>query len=165
MDKGSNYPFDPTIHLKCASPDEAQKEQLKLFRQTLSKNSLYSKYREFCSDSQLLRFLTAKNFDLKKSLNLINDALAWRESHLIEEIESKDGWEVKFSKEGETGKVYNPGFDCWGRPIVIFDNGVQNTTNVDDQIIFVAWSLELAVRMMPPHVDKYLVFMNLSSFR
>ena len=123
----ANPPFDPAIHLKCPQPNDTQINIIKEFRKKISVNQLYHKYVHFCSDAQLLRFLIAKNFDIKKSSTLILDALKWRDSHSIEEIESSLGWKEKFSKEGETGKIYNPGFDCWGRPIVVFDNAVQNT--------------------------------------
>jgi hypothetical protein len=33
------------------------------------------------------------------------------------------------SKEAETGKIYVAGHDRWCRPVVVFDNSVQNTHN------------------------------------
>ena len=50
------------------------------------------------------------------------------------------------------------GKDRWDRPVVVLDNTVENTRNIDDQMLFLAWNLELAIRDMPSHVDKYLVF-------
>jgi hypothetical protein len=50
------------------------------------------------------------------------------------------------------------GYDRWDRPVVVLDNTVENTSNIDDQMLFLAWNLELAIRDMPPHVDKFLVF-------
>jgi len=120
-------PFDPNIHLKSIEPTQIHNIKINEFRKKLSENVLYHKHIHFCSDEQLMRFLIAKNFDLKKSSSLILDALKWRDLHSIENIETVVDWEQKFSKEGETGKIYNPGFDCWGRPIVVFDNAVQNT--------------------------------------
>ena len=58
----------------------------------------------------------------------------------------------------------NAGYDRWGRPVVVFDSAVQNTKDVNGQMKFLAWSLELATRMMPDSIDKYLVFMNLENF-
>ena len=54
----------------------------------------------------------------------------------------------------QSGKIYNPGFDQYGRAIVVFDNTVQNTTVHADQMTLLAWSLELAIREMAPHTDK-----------
>lgn len=67
-------------------------------------------------------------------------------------------------KESETGKIYISGVDKWGRPVVIFDNSVQNTNCTTDQLNFLSWNLEYACRMMPLTVDKYVVFMNLEMF-
>jgi hypothetical protein len=36
--------------------------------------------------------------------------------------------------EAETGKVYHPGLDKWGRPILVFDNHVENTWKQDQNI-------------------------------
>ena len=68
------------------------------------------------------------------------------------------------SKESETGKIYCPGHDQWGRPVIILDNTVQNTNVVDDQMNFLAWNLEFATQLMPKGVDKYLVFVHLKNF-
>ena len=56
-------------------------------------------------------------------------------------------------------KYNTVGHDCYGRPIVIFDNTVQNTQSIDDQMLFLGWNLEFAITQMPPTVDKYVIFM------
>lgn len=101
-----------------------------------------------------------------------------------------------------TGKIYIPGKDQWGRPIMVFDNSVQvrgfhllinrrityllllfsflypfpfvrlsqNTTDVENQMRFLAWNLEFLIREMDvdantdKFVDKYLIFMHLENF-
>jgi hypothetical protein len=73
-------------------------------------------------------------------------------------------WERKFFKEGETGKVRVPGNDRWGRPVVVLDNTVENTKGADDQMCFLAWNLELAMKTMDPSVDKYCCFIHLNEF-
>ena len=59
-----------------------------------------------------------------------------------------------FSLPSTLGKIYNPGKDQFGRSVVVFDNTVQNTTSHDDQMTFLAWSLEFALREMPSYTDK-----------
>ena len=54
---------------------------------------------------------------------------------------------------------YELGLDRWGRPLLIFDNTVQNTASVDDQMLFLGWNLEFAIKQMPKYVDKYVIFM------
>jgi hypothetical protein len=95
---------------------------------------------------------------------MIIGALEWREKRKPSEIDTLDGWEEKMSKESETGKIYCPGHDLWKRPIVVFDNTVQNTTVVDDHMTFLAWNLEFSIKMMPKNVDKFLIFMHLENF-
>ena len=89
----------------------------------------------------------------------------------VDNMEMKEGWDAVFAHESATGKIYVPGFDRWGRPMCVFNNGCQNTRDVDKQMEFLAWSLNLCVRMMGRQdsagataVDKYVVFMHLGNF-
>jgi hypothetical protein len=89
----------------------------------------------------------------------------------VDHMEMKEGWDAVFAHESATGKIYVPGFDRWGRPLCVFNNGCQNTRDVDKQMEFLAWSLNLCVRMMgcqdaagATAVDKYVVFMHLGNF-
>jgi len=86
--------------------------------------------------------------------------LEWREQRKPSDLKP----DAKMSKESETGKIYCPGSDKWGRPVLVLDNTVQNTSVVDDQMSFLAWNLEFAIQLMPPTVDKYLVFIHLKRF-
>ena len=71
---------------------------------------------------------------------------------------------IKMSHEAETGKIRLAGRDRYDREVVIFDNSVQNTQDSDGQLTFLAWNLEMAIHTLPPHVDKYVVFMHLENF-
>lgn len=42
---------------------------------------------------------------------------------------------------------------------MVFDNTVENTYSIDDQMTYLAWKLEFAIRSMEDHVDKYTLFM------
>ena len=48
-----------------------------------------------------------------------------------------------------------PGFDQYGRPVIVLNNTVQNTNCHEDQMMLLAWSLELAIREMSSLSDKY----------
>lgn len=97
-------------------------------------------------------------------MNLLVTALKWRQIRKPDQLQYMVDWDVKMSKESETGKIYCPGYDKWSRPVLIFDNTVQNTNVVDDQMNFLAWNLEFATQLMPEGIDKYLVFINLKKF-
>ena len=45
---------------------------------------------------------------------------------------------------------------------MVLDNTVENTCSVDDQMSYLAWKLELAIRSMGEGVDKYTIFMVLT---
>jgi len=66
--------------------------------------------------------------------------------------------------ESRTGKIFVSGKDKWGRPVIIFNNECQNTNDVDDQMTFLAFNLELAIKEMGDAVDKYVIFMHLYDF-
>lgn len=166
-------PFDAGIHIKSPYPDTDDRIKiLKSFRQNLSEYhpDLCAEFALWLTEEQLIRFLIARNYDLAKSVSLIVEAMNWRrmrKPHLLESMKgvgsTDEHWSVKFSKECETGKIYNPGFDQYNRPFIVFDNTVQNTHNVDDHMLFLAWSLEFAIRQMTT-VDKYCIFVHLENF-
>lgn len=168
-----DFPFDLDIHYLSPQPkSDKHKEILEQFREHLRNNfsDLFHEFQEWLTDYQLIRFLIARNYDIKKSCDMITGAMRWRQSrkpHLVEQLDgvgsTNEHWTVKFAKESATGKIYNPGFDRWGRPVVIFDNTVQNTPNVDDHMIFLAWNLEFAIRQMK-QTDKYVIFIHLTKF-
>ena len=158
-------PFDKTIHLLSPLIDDNSSAKIKELREMLLPLKLYHDYRNWCTDQQLQRFLIARQYEVKSSYDLMVAALNWRNCRVPPQgIESLPNWETKMSHESETGKIYVPGKDKYGRPVIVFDNSVQNTTSIDDQLSFVSFNFEYACRMMEPKVDKYVVFMNLEIF-
>jgi hypothetical protein len=126
--------------------------------------ALYESHREWITDETLMRFLIARKFDCSAALTLISEALKWRELRQPSRLLADPDSTAKMSIEAETGKIYFPGSDRWGRPVLVLNNQVQNTACVEDQMKYLAWSLELAVRCMPPAVDKYCIFIHLDTF-
>lgn len=157
-------PFDPAIHLCTPVPNEEQLEKIRLFREQISTNLMYPEHEKWCTDQCLQRFLIARNYDIDASVKLMNTALEWRSKRKPDFFDQREGWMEYMSKESETGKIYCPGRDRWGRSVVIFDNTVQNTPHVDDHMNFLAWNLEFAIKLMPPTIDKYTVFIHLENF-
>eukprot|EP01031_Cornospumella_fuschlensis_P028991 gene28991-34991_t len=163
----STPPFDQSIHLLTTVATEDNIAKIQEFRNALANHKmahLYERHKSWADDVQLQRFLIARGYNISKSLDMIVEALQWREKRKPSEIDSQEGWEEKMSKESETGKIYCPGHDRWKRPVLIFDNTVQNTPHVDDHMTFLAFNLEFAIKTMTPEVDKYLVFMHLENF-
>ena len=161
--------FSAHLHVKSSIVQDVH--MIKELRGLISSHTLYDKHREFCSDENLNRFLIAKARgspevpNMFASYQLLVAAIEWREKKDIDGIELRNDWREEMSLEGETGKIYIPGFDRYHRPLVVFDNTVQNTNNMEGQMKFLAWNLNLACRMMDPQeVDKYTIFMNLEKF-
>jgi hypothetical protein len=160
----SNPPFDADIHLKAPVMTAEQYEILVRFRELLINDALYQEEIEWATESTLQRFLIARNYDLEESRKLIQAALQWRSNRKVSKLDQVKGWEKFMSKESESGKIYVPGHDRYGRPVVVFDNTVQNTDSSEDHMNFLAWNLEFATKTMPPNTDKYLIFIHLENF-
>lgn len=162
--------FDKSIHLLTYEPNDNQRNSIVQLKQKIENECeiyRHSKHlQEWCDDSCILRFLIARNYDISKSYEMITGAMKWRLERKPQDIivESNVDWEKKMHFEAKTGKIYIAGDDKWGRPVIIFDNSVQNTTDTDGQLNFLAWNLESAIRLMPSKVDKYVVFMHLEHF-
>lgn len=157
-------PFDPAVHLCTPTPNEEQQQKINEFRTEISSNPLYAEHTAWLTDQCLQRFLIARNYELDAAVKLMQTALDWRTKRKPALLDQREGWLEYMSKESETGKIYCPGRDRWGRSVLIFDNTVQNTPHVDDHMNFLAWNLEFAIKLTPSHIDKYTVFINLENF-
>lgn len=157
-------PFDADVHLCTPPPTEEQQDKIKQFREQISANPLYAEHETWLTNQCLQRFLIARNYELDAAVKLMQTALEWRTKRKPALFDQREGWLEYMSKESETGKIYCPGRDRWGRSVLVFDNTVQNTPHVDDHMNFLAWNLEFAIKQMPPTVDKYTVFIHLENF-
>mmetsp|Transcript_18765 Transcript_18765/g.27126 ORF Transcript_18765/g.27126 Transcript_18765/m.27126 type:complete len:288 (+) Transcript_18765:34-897(+) len=156
-------PFDPTIHIKSSTIVSNDRSHLiDELRDHIRDNDLYDPL--YCTDEQLRLFLIARNYDVNAACKMLIEAKTWRNFRQPHSVESRDDWPSAMSKETETGKVYIPGHDKWGRPLLVFNNQVQNTSCPDAHMTLLSWNMEFAIRQMPSHVDKYCVFMHMDGF-
>ena len=98
------------------------------------------------------------------NIQRISDLYPRRAKRKPSEIEQQPGWEEMIAREAATGKIYFAGYDQWKRPVIIFDNTVQNSNSHDAHVVFLAWNLEFGTRLMSPCVDKYVILINLKKF-
>jgi hypothetical protein len=159
-------PFDSDTHIRSADMTLEQLSKVAELRAMLDNHHLYTAYRAWCTDSQLQRFLIARLWNTRPAYDLVISALTWRSTRIpTGGVESLCNWEESMKTESDTGKMYINGYDQYHRPVIVFDNSVQNTSNVDTQLVALAWNLDTACRMMDPtRTDKYVVFMNLEIF-
>ena len=122
----------------------------------------YERWAWYLDDDDVLdRFLVARDDNVQKASRLIRDALAWRlrrRPHVLDYAE--------LDRECATGKLrVAPSLDRFGRPVVIFDNSVQNTKDAGGQLRALAFVLEHALRRCDgSQVRKYVIFLHLNDF-
>lgn len=171
-------PFDSDVHLKCVPPKGT--DHVAIIAELRERIQAHENFNEeYCTNHQLLLFLTARNFNVDDAHAMMVEALDWRAFRKPNEYMCSSHWKEELNKETETGKLYIPGQsalisdlklcahlsfvitgkDQWGRPLLIFDNSVQNTSCPDAHMRLLSWGLEFAVKMMPDTVDKYMIFM------
>ena len=156
---------NPEVHIKAPPIDEASSERIAELRNLLVDEPLYQEYSVWCSDEQLQRFLTARQNRIPQAKDLTLAALKWRKTRIPPEgITALPDWQVTMKRQSETGKIFISGVDQYNRPVIVMDNSVQNSTDYEEIQTFVAFSLDQAVDIMSPTVDKYLVFFNLKNF-
>ncbi|KAH8069147.1 hypothetical protein JL720_12054 [Aureococcus anophagefferens] len=121
----------------------------------------FDEWRWYFDDAAVLRrFLTARDDNVAKAKALLLDALAWRgrrRPHVIDyaEMERERAGKLRVAES----------LDRWGRPVVVFDNTVQNTKDSAAQLRCLAFVLEHALRRVDgTRVSKYVIFMHLSDF-
>ena len=132
-------PFAADVHIMTPLPTEGSEnfKTLKIFREMLLCHKEYSLVEDWLEDYQLVRFLIARQYDTKKSFDLINEAIRWRLQRRPHEYEHDPEWIERLSRLSETGRVYHKGFDRWQRPVLVFDNAATVTTrDGDEQIKF-----------------------------
>lgn len=113
----------------------------------------------YCTDECLWRFLIANGRQIAGAKKQLLAALELRKRRRPDLCLAKD-----IENETLTGKIYRPGWDAWGRPVLVFNNTKENTRSVDNQMLHLAWNLECATRTMEGDVEKYVVFIHLEEF-
>ena len=149
-----------------ASRPEVNASKIQELREELKKESdlglTYERWAWYLDDDAVLdRFLVARDDNVQKASRLIRDALAWRlkrRPHVLDYAE--------LDRECATGKLrVAPSLDRFGRPVVIFDNSVQNTKDAGGQLRALAFVLEHALRRCDgSRVRKYVIFLHLNDF-
>eukprot|EP00127_Corallochytrium_limacisporum_P006589 Clim_evm18s231 gene=Clim_evmTU18s231 len=112
-------------------------------------------------DTDLLRFLIARNFDIAKATAMLDSCIDWRQSFLpatitTEEVQSELG----------KGSIFLCGHDLEKRPILILDLG-KNTPSNTDIVIFtrmVVLFMESVVDCMPHNVHQFTMILDFNTF-
>ena len=93
-----------------------------------------------------MRYLRARKFDLKKSIDMLEATLQWRKEFDV--LGASNAWMDKMITENETGKLYVRGTDNEGRPLLYMRPRHENTFEHDGNIKHLVYNLERSVACM-----------------
>jgi len=94
---------------------KSQKQKYDQFKAAVI-NKLPNEY--YKRDVNIVRWLKAKNFDVKKATEMVNQHLKWRKEYKMDTIHNED-----FSEFDLNNPIYTDGLDKEGRPMMVFSFG------------------------------------------
>jgi len=98
-------------------------------------------------DACLLRYLVARNMNLKKASIMLQNTLIWRAEFGVKHIHKKERM-ASIALENSTGKIYLRGFDRNNNVIMYMRPVYENTSDHDGNCLHVIYNLERAVAIM-----------------
>jgi len=136
-----------------------QSEILNEFIEKLESERLTTKERKFCDEACLLRYLRARDWDVKKANKLLRDTLAWREEYKPELITAEE-----LSEEACTGKMFRRGFDKTGKPVLYMAPGRENSTDYVRNVKLLIYTMERAIESMPEGVEQMVFLIDFNNY-
>jgi hypothetical protein len=138
-------------------------EQLALlekFNQLLSSTTTLTKKQvQYCSDDCLLRYLKARDWDVKKAYTMIMNTLKWRDEFKPDEIQAS---ELTF--EASSGKTVRYGFDNTGCPVVYITPARENSTDYEKNMKLLVYTIERAIESMPEGVEQMIWVLHFDGY-
>ncbi|XP_038899982.1 phosphatidylinositol transfer protein 3-like isoform X2 [Benincasa hispida] len=114
----------------------------------------------YCSDPSILRYLRARNWNVKKATKMLKATLKWRSEYKPEEIQ----WD-EVAHEAETGKVYCANYnDRHGRTVLVMRPCRQNSKTVKGQIRYLVYCMENAILNLPPDQESMIWLIDFKDF-
>ncbi|XP_020090052.1 random slug protein 5-like [Ananas comosus] len=114
----------------------------------------------YCLDASIARYLTARNWNVKKATKMLKETLKWRSEYKPEEI----CWD-EVAAEAETGKIYRTSYcDKHGRSILVMRPGCQNTKSVKGQVKYLVYCMENAILNLPPSQEQMVWLIDFQGF-
>lgn len=135
-----------------SNEEKAFNEMLQLLEKDRATLTPYQVFYVFDNEPNyhcLVRYLRARDFEVKKAYELLKSTLVWLEEfkpHLITA--------TKIKPEACTGKSYSRGFDKFNRPIVYLTPSKENTYDNTGNIQMTVYSLYTACARMAPDVTQ-----------
>ncbi|KAI8326204.1 CRAL/TRIO domain-containing protein, partial [Martensiomyces pterosporus] len=114
---------------------------------------------KWLDDQRILIYVRANKGNKEQALKRIRSTLEWRCTYRPHAITPED-----MRLEGATGKQYMNGFDKGGRPILYMFPHRQNTKDAKEQLRWVVFTIEQAIRAMPEGASKITIVIDVSKY-
>ncbi|CAN1188435.1 Phosphatidylinositol transfer protein 3 [Linum perenne] len=152
VQQSSSNGFDK--HLSSAEQQEKINEVRRLVGTLPETLSIY------CSNATICRYLTARNWNVKKATKMLKDTIKWRADYKPQDIH----WE-EIAQEADTGKIYRSNcIDKQGRPVLVMRPSRQNTKSIKGQIRYLVYCMENAIMNLPPGQEKMVWLIDFEGF-
>lgn len=114
----------------------------------------------YCSDATIRRYLTARNWNVKKATKMLKDSLKWRSEYKPEEIR----WE-EVAHEAETGKIYRSNYiDKHGRTVLVMRPSFENSKSTKGKIRYLVYCMENAVLNLRPGQEQMVWLIDFQGY-
>lgn len=110
------------------------------------------------SDALINRYLRATDYDVPKAVAALRATLEWRKEFGVARLRPSD-----IAAE-LNGKLVVRGHDAFGRPVIVMRPRLENTWDHTGNLRNLVLALELAVRRMPPGVEKWCVIVDYGGY-
>ncbi|KAK7282794.1 hypothetical protein RIF29_11857 [Crotalaria pallida] len=139
----------------------SQEQQAKINEVRSLIGPLSDKASVYCSDASISRYLSSRNWNVKKAAQMLKLSLKWREEYKPEEIRWED-----VADEANTGKMYRSNYnDKLGRTVLVIRPRYQlNTKTTQGQVKFFVYCMENAILNLPPHQEEIVWLIDFKGF-
>ncbi|KAK7311606.1 hypothetical protein RJT34_09859 [Clitoria ternatea] len=114
----------------------------------------------YCSDASISRYLSSRNWNVKKAAQMLTHSLKWRNEYKPHEIR----WE-EVTVEAESGIMYRPDYDDkYGRSVLVMRPCCQKSKSSEGQLKYLAYCMENAIFNLPPHQEQLVWLIDFQGF-
>jgi hypothetical protein len=136
-----------------------QQESLLALTAEVDKLPLAPKQRQFCDVPCLLRYLRARDYNVKKALKLLSGSLEWRAKMNPDRLDAR-----KLETEAKEGKLFQHGFDKLNRPLVYMIPGRSFSKDHPSGVQLLIYTMERAIQAIPQGGEQLVWFIDFKGF-
>ncbi|KAK7351169.1 hypothetical protein VNO77_10421 [Canavalia gladiata] len=138
----------------------SQEQQAKINEVKKLIGPLSDKASVYCSDASIMRYLSSRNWNVKRASQMLKQSLKWRKEYKPEEIRYEE-----VIDEAKTGMMYKPNYsDKYGRSVLVMRPCCQNSKSTQGQVKYFVYSMEKAALALPPHQEQMVWLIDFQGF-